>query len=82
MNWKPYIALMNKPWFGRRWIIQEVALADNNVPRLAICGAIKFAWEDLASVAYRLGSSSVLVPMCGLSASMFRDPVCQRRRIS
>ncbi|KAL2168388.1 hypothetical protein VTG60DRAFT_7301 [Thermothelomyces hinnuleus] len=33
----------------------EVALADDGVPRLAICGDIKFAWEDLARVVYRLG---------------------------
>ncbi|AEO62078.1 hypothetical protein MYCTH_2131264 [Thermothelomyces thermophilus ATCC 42464] len=44
------------------FVIQEVALADDGVPRLAICGDIEFAWEDLARVAYRLGVSSGNIP--------------------
>ncbi|KAL1842768.1 hypothetical protein VTJ49DRAFT_4253 [Mycothermus thermophilus] len=67
MDWTPLANLMLRPWFGRRWVIQETALADNNVPRLAICGDIEFSWDDLASVAYRLGSYSLLCIMCGLS---------------
>lgn len=66
-DWRPIASILCRPWFERRWIIQEVTLADEKVPRLAMCGDIEFSWNDLASVAYRLVSYSILPLLAGLS---------------
>jgi hypothetical protein len=33
-DWRPMTKLLHRPWFDRRWIIQEVTLADDSVPGL------------------------------------------------
>ncbi|KAL2017902.1 hypothetical protein VTK56DRAFT_1558 [Thermocarpiscus australiensis] len=73
-NWAPMNNLLCRPWFDRRWIIQEVVLADDSVPRVAICGGIEFPWEDLASVAYRIGSYMITPVIAGLSIINWRAP--------
>ncbi|KAL2172468.1 hypothetical protein VTG60DRAFT_5222 [Thermothelomyces hinnuleus] len=60
-------SLLRRPWFDRRWIIQEVTLADDTVPRLAICGDVEFSWNDLASVAYRIAAYGIPPLLAGLS---------------
>ncbi|KAL2179701.1 uncharacterized protein P884DRAFT_318282, partial [Thermothelomyces heterothallicus CBS 202.75] len=69
-NWRPLAHVLCRPGFGLRWVIQEVALADDGVPRLAICGDIDFAWEDLARVAYRLGVYGITTILSAQSPSM------------
>jgi len=56
-----------RPWFSRRWIIQEVALADDSVPRTIICGDIALSRKQLASVAYRMASSGIIALVSGPS---------------
>ncbi|KAK4157159.1 heterokaryon incompatibility protein-domain-containing protein [Chaetomidium leptoderma] len=68
-DWRPMANLLCRPWFDRRWIIQEVALADDSVPRLAMCGDMEFSWNDLASVAYRLAAYGISQSLAGMSAT-------------
>ncbi|KAL2197703.1 heterokaryon incompatibility protein-domain-containing protein [Corynascus similis CBS 632.67] len=64
---RPMTRLLCRPWFDRRWIIQEVTLADDTVPRLAICGDVEFSWKDLASVAFRIGAYGIAPSIAGMS---------------
>ncbi|KAM7205118.1 Heterokaryon incompatibility protein (HET) domain containing protein [Naviculisporaceae sp. PSN 640] len=68
-DWTPMNHLLCRPWFDRRWIIQEVAMAPDHVPRKVICGQdIEFDWSDLASICYRIGSYGMLASIAGFSA--------------
>jgi hypothetical protein len=62
-------SLLCRPWFERRWIIQEVTLAEDSVPRLAICGDVEFSWSDLAAVTYRMASYGIVHLVAGVSTS-------------
>ncbi|KAK3303226.1 heterokaryon incompatibility protein-domain-containing protein [Chaetomium strumarium] len=73
-NWEPMNNLLCRPWFGRRWIIQEVVVADDTVPRVAICGDLEFPWQDLASVAYIIGSYCLYPIIAGLSMANWKSP--------
>ncbi|KAK3297376.1 heterokaryon incompatibility protein-domain-containing protein [Chaetomium fimeti] len=73
-DWRPMTNLVHRPWFDRRWIIQEVTLADDSVPRLAICGHFEFSWNDLAAVAYRLASYGITPLLAGMSTINSRAP--------
>jgi hypothetical protein len=66
-DWRPIASIFRRPWFDRRWIIQEVASSADHVQRLAICGDVEFAWDDLARVAYRL-TAYALTLITGISA--------------
>jgi hypothetical protein len=46
--WKSLGVLLQRPWFGRLWIIQEVVMASN--ARL-FCGSQTCTWESIASIA-------------------------------
>jgi hypothetical protein len=45
-NWAALIRLMKRPWFSRRWVVQEVALS----PRggTIYCGKDSNSWQDFA----------------------------------
>jgi hypothetical protein len=44
-KWKALLELMQREWFSRRWVVQEVALA----PKAIIhCGAAKLSWTKFA----------------------------------
>ncbi|OCK74781.1 hypothetical protein K432DRAFT_409579 [Lepidopterella palustris CBS 459.81] len=47
-GWKSIAALLSRPWFQRKWIIQETALAREAT---VICGELVFYWKDLAALA-------------------------------
>ncbi|OQU99212.1 hypothetical protein CLAIMM_04878 isoform 1 [Cladophialophora immunda] len=44
-NWLGLIAFMNRPWFSRCWVVQELALARKAT---VICGSRVLQWEQLA----------------------------------
>ncbi|KAI6868575.1 hypothetical protein KC338_g3903 [Hortaea werneckii] len=46
-DWAALSSLMRRPWFSRRWIIQEIALG--NSPEL-MCGEKSVPWQDFADV--------------------------------
>jgi hypothetical protein len=46
-NWAALINLMKRPWFSRRWVVQEIALspsANNTI----YCGKEQVPWQDFA----------------------------------
>ena len=49
-------------------------MADDRVPRLAVCGNVEFSWRDLASVAFRMGAYGMIGPLAGLSAGAYPSP--------
>ncbi|KAH7109241.1 heterokaryon incompatibility protein-domain-containing protein, partial [Dactylonectria estremocensis] len=66
-DWASINHLFLQPWYERKWIIQEVVMAPDDIPRLMICGDIELSWPDLASLAYRLYAYGVMFSVCGLS---------------
>ncbi|KAL1852485.1 hypothetical protein Daus18300_012166 [Diaporthe australafricana] len=61
-DWGFLKAIFRRPWFWRKWIVQEVALAKEVV--VAIGGGIRFLWLDLAmlsEVLLALDASTALV---------------------
>ncbi|KAI0398223.1 heterokaryon incompatibility protein-domain-containing protein [Xylariaceae sp. FL0594] len=44
-KWRALGELIKRPWFSRRWIIQEIALAQD---AYMLCGQKKFRWVDFA----------------------------------
>ncbi|KPM35593.1 hypothetical protein AK830_g10990 [Neonectria ditissima] len=73
-NWTPINNLLCRPWFERKWIIQEVIMADDSVPRLMLCGELQLSWEDLASIAYRLSAYGLVTSISGQSIINSRAP--------
>jgi hypothetical protein len=45
-RWEGFLRLMQKPWFQRRWIVQEIAFAREAT---IYWGSQKLPWNDLAS---------------------------------
>ena len=61
-DWQSIIALLSRPWFRRKWIIQEIALARDAT---VVCGEIVFPWKNLSALALQiaqLGIISLLKP--------------------
>ncbi|KAI1391136.1 HET-domain-containing protein [Hypoxylon trugodes] len=44
-EWKALSTLMNRSWFSRRWIVQEIAIAKEAI---LLCGAERIGWKDFA----------------------------------
>ncbi|KAL5314435.1 hypothetical protein ACEPPN_017075 [Leptodophora sp. 'Broadleaf-Isolate-01'] len=44
-KWRSLLLLMQRPWFSRRWVVQEIVLAKN---ALVYCGPDKIEWQELA----------------------------------
>ena len=44
-KWKALLDLMQRPWFSRRWVVQEIALARRAI---VYCGADKIPWKKFA----------------------------------
>ncbi|KAK8127873.1 heterokaryon incompatibility protein-domain-containing protein [Apiospora sp. TS-2023a] len=44
-KWQALLALMQRPWFGRRWVVQEIALA---IEAHVYCGPDQISWKDFA----------------------------------
>ncbi|KAH7245047.1 hypothetical protein BKA59DRAFT_555096 [Fusarium tricinctum] len=49
-QWIALIQFMEQPWFSRRWVIQEVALADQEAAIL-VCGKDKLNWMTFSMAA-------------------------------
>ncbi|KIH86519.1 hypothetical protein SPBR_08203 [Sporothrix brasiliensis 5110] len=75
-DWTPLVALLTRPWFRRKWVVQEVCLAQDI---LVACGRITFPWAHLAEVAYNTAAGGILLQILGSTsltqhASVFRGP--------
>ncbi|ROW08912.1 hypothetical protein VMCG_02760 [Cytospora schulzeri] len=44
-KWQSLLILMQRPWFSRRWVVQEIALAKSAT---IYCGNDQIAWENFA----------------------------------
>ena len=44
-KWNAMFNLMKRPWFSRRWVVQEIALAKE---AMIYCGRQKIKWDDFA----------------------------------
>lgn len=44
-KWRALLQLMQRPWFSRRWVVQEIALARKAV---IYCGTDKISWNKFA----------------------------------
>ncbi|KAI9751699.1 MAG: hypothetical protein M1815_000952 [Lichina confinis] len=44
-KWGALLDLMQRPWFSRRWVVQEIALARK---AMVHCGADKISWKEFA----------------------------------
>jgi hypothetical protein len=44
-EWAALLSLMKRSWFGRRWVVQEIALARK---AFLHCGKDSVAWDELA----------------------------------
>jgi len=44
-KWGALLDLMQRPWFSRRWVVQEIALARKAV---MYCGSDKISWKKFA----------------------------------
>ena len=44
-KWGALLDLMQRPWFSRRWVVQEIALAHSTV---VYCGGDKISWKKFA----------------------------------
>jgi len=56
-SWIALSNLLNRSWFTRIWVVQEVAVAINPI---FICGNRAVAWDDLASVSYLIYEHSLI----------------------
>jgi hypothetical protein len=45
-KWSAMLQLMQRPWFSRRWVVQEIALSQS---ALVHCGDYQIRWHDFAS---------------------------------
>lgn len=57
-DWTALVELVGRPWFTRKWVAQEVALAQE--ARLYIGGGVQLPWADLSSLANKIDSLGVL----------------------
>ncbi|CAI6039785.1 unnamed protein product [Clonostachys chloroleuca] len=53
-DWEPLVALLRRPWFCRKWVVQEVALAKE--ARLYVGGGVEIQWLDIARLAFGMES--------------------------
>jgi Heterokaryon incompatibility protein (HET) len=44
-SWDALVSLMRRPWFSRRWVVQEIALAKRGT---LYCGKDSISWQDFA----------------------------------
>ena len=47
-------SLLNRPWFSRLWVWQEILLAGNNA--IVVCGSCTILWHSLRQTMYYLNS--------------------------
>lgn len=53
-DWEPLVALLRRPWFRRKWVVQEVTLAKE--ARLYVGGGVEIQWLDIARLAFGMES--------------------------
>lgn len=75
--WEAVARLLEKPWWTRLWIVQEIALAKNVK---VVCGDMEMLWMDFLALLYfpdALDSTTVLNPLSRESAKSQLQGVTQ-----
>jgi Heterokaryon incompatibility protein (HET) len=54
LNWLGFLAFINRPWFRRSWVVQELALARSAI---LVCGSKEMRWERLDTTLTFLSST-------------------------
>ncbi|KAI1119815.1 heterokaryon incompatibility protein-domain-containing protein [Nemania abortiva] len=56
-DWEPLAQLLSRPWFFRKWVVQEVVLAKEVV--LYAGGGVEVPWPNLAKLAFSMEGMGV-----------------------
>lgn len=71
-DWAAFHKLMQRSWFSRRWIVQEISLARN---AMLFCGSHSVAWQDFASAVSLFAARYRDLPrLFRRSADFYNDP--------
>jgi Heterokaryon incompatibility protein (HET) len=73
IDWTRFHNLLSRPWFERKWVIQEAAWAKEAV---VICGDVELPWGKLADLAFR----ACLFPVLGTNYTPQVAPEVQEKR--
>ena len=75
-DWQALAALMRRPWFSRRWIIQEIAFARNAT---VYCGTKHTKWSDFADAVSLYGDKFDDISMLAqpYGAGPLKDGICR-----
>lgn len=57
-DWNALVELIIRPWFTRKWVVQETAMAQE--VRLHIGGGVQLSWAQLTSVARKIHALGLL----------------------
>ncbi|KAH8197230.1 hypothetical protein TruAng_008588 [Truncatella angustata] len=52
-NWKPLASLLERPWFRRKWVVQETSLAREAI---MYAGRIELPWNSVGLLSFKLES--------------------------
>ncbi|VUC31794.1 unnamed protein product [Clonostachys rosea] len=59
-DWAPMVSLLRRPWFRRKWVVQEVALAREAL--LHVGSEVEIQWLDLARLAFGMEALGIDKP--------------------
>ena len=71
-KWAALSNLMRRPWFSRRWIVQEIALAKTATLH---CGESSVSWRDFADAISLFNSKSPEIRQLFRKSTMFKNPL-------
>ncbi|KAH8671614.1 heterokaryon incompatibility protein-domain-containing protein [Xylariales sp. PMI_506] len=56
-DWRSICCILARPWFTRKWVVQETCLASC---ALVVCGETQFPWSDLTRLAIKMLSTDAI----------------------
>lgn len=71
-KWAALSNLMRRPWFSRRWIVQEIALAKTAT---LYCGESSVSWRDFADAISLFNSKSSEIRQLFRKSTVFNNPL-------
>lgn len=79
-EWAALLNLMNRPWFSRRWVIQEIALSSHG--GTIYCGKDSISWEDFAYAVGMFVEAESSKDLSSHGAALLVDSISNRFRNS
>ncbi|KAK3986028.1 heterokaryon incompatibility protein-domain-containing protein, partial [Cladorrhinum sp. PSN332] len=77
--WAAIDKLLNRPWFRRVWIVQEIQLAGPGA--IVQCGKAKISWHDFRRAVLRLSARGVPVNPVTDGIIHWIKPLCQNNNV-